>query len=394
MKIYIGIDIVTTKGEVEMSWYYGTFSCGHQGRVNICGPTKNRQWIADRRFSGLCEECFAKDLKEKRQKESEKAAELAKEMELPELSGTPKQITWANTLRQRLIQKFLEDDELTDLGLSTEELNLVLTHILQTKKSARFYIENRTDIWDMIQKEKKEALKPIEVKEAEKQEEDILLEIKAEATIFPKEKVTNGVVEITFAEDCVSAKFEYNEQFIKLLKQFGFNYERREKVWKRKISEVTGSAEDRAAEVGNQLLNAGFPICILDVEVREKAVQGIFEPECKRWIYRRMGTDDFAIRWTDRSDMYRTARSLPGSKWDYPFVLVNVSHFEEVEEFAELYQFQFTQKACELIKTYKTSLESAAVVEPAAVIEEKPKDGLEEILQQGAGILDDLKDED
>lgn len=373
-----------------MSWYYGTFSCGHEGRVNICGPTKNRQWLADRRFSDMCEECFSKYLEEKRENENQKAAELAKEMELPELSGTPKQVAWANTLRQRLIQKF--EDELTDLGLSTEELKLVLTHILQTKKSAKFFIENQNNLSEIIQKEKKEALKPMEVKEAEKQEADILLEIKVEATVFPKEKVANGVVEITSSEDQVSAKFEYNEKFIKLLKQLDFNYERGEKVWKRKISEVTGSAEDRAAEVGNQLLNAGFPICILDTEVREKAVQGIFEPECKRWIYRHLGTG-FAIRWTDRSDMYRTARSLPGSKWDYPFVLVNVSHYEEVEEFAELYGFQFTKKARELIKTYKTSLESVAVVEPAAVKKEKPKDGLEEILHKEDGILDDLKDE-
>lgn len=27
-----------------MAWYEGTFSCGHEGRVNIIGPNKDCQW--------------------------------------------------------------------------------------------------------------------------------------------------------------------------------------------------------------------------------------------------------------------------------------------------------------------------------------------------------------
>lgn len=36
-----------------MAWYYGTYSCGHEGRVNIIGPTKDRQRKSDWHFSGL-----------------------------------------------------------------------------------------------------------------------------------------------------------------------------------------------------------------------------------------------------------------------------------------------------------------------------------------------------
>ncbi|WP_042761680.1 hypothetical protein, partial [Streptococcus sobrinus] len=69
---------------------------------------------------------------------------------------------------------------------------------------------------------------------------------------------------------------------------------------------------DRAAELGNKLLNKGFPICILDVEVLQNAVHSVFEKECKRWIYIRKGTDQLAINWTDESeDIYKQARSLP-----------------------------------------------------------------------------------
>ena len=40
-----------------MAWYNGTFSCGHEGRVNIIGKMSERQWKIDKYFSGVCEEC-------------------------------------------------------------------------------------------------------------------------------------------------------------------------------------------------------------------------------------------------------------------------------------------------------------------------------------------------
>lgn len=51
-----------------MAKYSGTFSCGHDGRVDVIGPTKNRQWIVDRKFEGLCPECYEKHLLEEREK--------------------------------------------------------------------------------------------------------------------------------------------------------------------------------------------------------------------------------------------------------------------------------------------------------------------------------------
>lgn len=41
-----------------MAWYYGTYSCGCEGRTQIYGATKDRQRIADYRFEGLCPDCW------------------------------------------------------------------------------------------------------------------------------------------------------------------------------------------------------------------------------------------------------------------------------------------------------------------------------------------------
>lgn len=46
-----------------MAWYHGTYSCGHEGRINLIGPTKDREWKKEREFSGLCPECYKKNWK-------------------------------------------------------------------------------------------------------------------------------------------------------------------------------------------------------------------------------------------------------------------------------------------------------------------------------------------
>lgn len=101
----------------------------------------------------------------------------------------------------------------------------------------------------------------------------------------------------------------------------------------------------------------------------------------------------FAIKWKGRNEkLYKTARSLPGSRWDSA-VMVRVEHYKEVEEFAELYGFKFTNAALRLITEYKEAAENIEVVEPAQAEEETETDGLKEILQSGNEVLEDLKDD-
>lgn len=87
-----------------MAWYYGTFACGHEGRVNIIGPQKDREWKKERAFSHSCYECRQKEREERIQKENEESAKLSKEYEFPELTGSEKQVAWANTIRMNLFK--------------------------------------------------------------------------------------------------------------------------------------------------------------------------------------------------------------------------------------------------------------------------------------------------
>ncbi len=380
-----------------MAWYYGTFSCGHEGRVNIIGPAKQRQWKKERAFEKVCPECWEKHLKEERQKANEEALEKAKEMELPELTGSPKQVAWANTLRQDLIDEFEKLDDLrinlshTGVKLKNEDLLKVQDYILVNKTDARYYIDNRDKhLFDIVKNEYRDALKSDE----EKYQEELLEKERIESIVYPENKTTDSPVEIEYTETDIQLKFHKDYDFIDIVKDGGYRWNGNS--WYRKLSATTGSYKDRVAEIGNVLLNNGYPVMILDEGIRNNAINGIFEEECTRWIYARVSgkyKGCFAIMWRGRNNnLYEKARSLPGSRWDSA-VIVKVEHYKEVEEFAELYGFKFTEGAKKLIDEYKKLIKNAKIVNPAEVNIAEHEDGLEEILESNNDILEDLRDD-
>ena len=388
-----------------MAWYYGTFSCGHEGRVDVIGRVKDRQWKADRRFEGLCPECYKKHLEEEREKENKKAAEESKEMELLELTGSEKQVAWANTLRLRFIERF--EDEFKNLNkkeihfiveriLSNrddfskkeikdmlEKVDDILEYILTTKTQAKYFIDNR----DFGERELANVYKEMKAKEEKEEMKDII----NEATIATEEIKHDGIVEIKYDENLIKVFYEKNEDFRRMVKSLRFKWE--DGCWRRKITEYTGSYSDRVAELGNKLLNEGFSIVILGEEERDKAIAGDYEVECDRWIKHRLSTNKLAIVHEKNDSLYRASRKLPGSKYNNGSVLVDVSHYKEVEEFAELYEFKFSKAALNLIENYKKQCEKIEIVDPVKVEEKKLKDGLKEILNRSSEIIDDLKDD-
>lgn len=383
-----------------MAWYYGSYSCGHEGRTNVIGPVKDRQWKVDQEFEKLCPECWEKHLEEERERMKREAAVKAVEMELPELTGTEKQVDWAMTIRQQFIDatsSMIDIGRYGVLSITTEEVAKAMDHILTTKTQARWFIDKRHDIATMktmglrmvinIFKEAIRELSP------EKQMEDkIYSDIRIESTVYPDNKKTNAVAEITFGDNYVAVVFEKNDDFRDIVKNLRYRWEGGK--WRRPIRETTGSAEERAAELGNKLLNAGFPIMIMDQTVRENAVNGIYEPECHRWIYYRRDSKLLAINWDGYDDaLYQRARSLPSAKWDRPSVVVAIEHYETVQEFARLFGFKFTKAAQAAMEEYISAQEQIQIVVPAEPKEPDVGDGLQKILQSSDDILEDLFDD-
>lgn len=123
-----------------MAWFYGTYSCGHDGRVQIYGPIKQRQWKADREFEKLCPDCRAKEWDKEKERRFQEAVENARKMNLPALEGTPKQIAWAETLRHEFLQGV---DDFFNTERRREAFEKI--HGVDVKTVRNFIIENRTE---------------------------------------------------------------------------------------------------------------------------------------------------------------------------------------------------------------------------------------------------------
>jgi len=73
--------------------------CGHDEVHNICGPVKDRGGKAEWLESGLCRRCWLTEQAEARQTTSVIAAATSKANGLPALSGSTKQVEWAEIIR-------------------------------------------------------------------------------------------------------------------------------------------------------------------------------------------------------------------------------------------------------------------------------------------------------
>lgn len=129
-----------------MAKMYGTYSCGHDGQINITGKMKDREWKAKKYFERMCPECYKKEI-EKRSMES---CVFSMEMNLPVLEGTEKQEKWADSIRTDIFKDilsmtsyyFYDKTDNKKVELNADGLNTILS-FLATEKSAKVWIENR-----------------------------------------------------------------------------------------------------------------------------------------------------------------------------------------------------------------------------------------------------------
>ena len=82
-----------------MAKYTITHKCGHEEVHNISGPVKDRDRKAEYLASRVCRECWLAE----QNKKAEADASANQAAGLPELSGSAKQISWAESIRAKVI---------------------------------------------------------------------------------------------------------------------------------------------------------------------------------------------------------------------------------------------------------------------------------------------------
>ena len=288
-----------------------------------------------------CDDCRGKEREEEKAAIIAKATEAAKEFELPELSGSPRQIEWANTIRvayfksySKIVAKYSEllSSERQQCEVEFKSFLEVAEHLFATKASASFWIENRDlTIRLVVHEHEKEFVKYKEKAEVQ--------EVIADYAVKPKNTTTDAVAEVKYSNSMLTVSFpNKNDVIIKECKSAKMKWNSKDLVWERKLSEMSGTT-DRIIEIGYKLLKAGIPVAIADEEIRKKAVAGEYKEECLLWVMN--GPDDkLRVSWSD-GDWYEKSKRITGAKWssEKRNMMVPVSSFEEIRDFSECNNF-------------------------------------------------------
>jgi len=392
-----------------MAKYEITHECGHTETVVLFGKNSDRErriaWLE----SNPCRDCL-------RKMEQDRATTQQEEFGLPDLTGSEKQIVWAITIRARKVTEFSETMEkvynhrdtilanrekypnYTDAVIqeSIEKIqraNTAMEWLYATKTDSKFWIENR----DMTTQE----LLNYAMKESvtDEIESDIEEEKKTipEIVIVPENPTEQGIALVTVCEGNVSVEYPKNDKFRELVKSAGFSWCGEDKTWFKNMSETTGSGIDRAADITNRLLRSGFTVKVETEEIKDKAVSGQFEQECKRWIVKlEADGDQVCIEIPfGNDDLYTAAKRIQGARWQTKRgMMVPVTSFDELKDFADCTGYKFTGAAMKAINCAEEEHEKLIAQRTTVVTPEKTisKTTLKDKLEP-ADVIDDLRDE-
>lgn len=361
-----------------------------------------QEWAKD--YYNECPDCREARLAKERAEANAKAAQEAASEGWPELTGTEKQVMWANTLRSNVV-KYFDEHYIQNEQLNAEgkvRVGRFISWLLSTYTRAAWWIDNRADYKDLKWLNKQVELwtksenSATDTDTEAESEKRLQREAEAEMTVAPAEQAHNGAVEITVTDTVVSARYEKNDDFRCVVKKLGYRWDSDRRVWSKAMTSTTGTAQERAAELGNKLLNAGFAVRIADPDTRQAAIDGQYEPEHLRWITCYTSGDYegwLCVRLPYGDTMYERARKLPKSRYHKPNIAVPASEWAAVEDFADLYDYRITAMAREAIDRAKAAVVTVtpAAAKDAVYAEREPEDMLQE---DSGGILDDLRDDD
>ena len=339
-----------------------------------------------------CDDCRNARISAEREAEAKEAAAAAKEMGLPELEGTHKQIAWAERIRIQFVGEWnewepavVERFQAGRKGGVTQESFWETKNYIMSQKKASWWIDHKEDLLDPIGYVRGKKAYESFYKKAHESflKEEVKAETPAPEIIEPEGKAHDTVCTITANDEAIVVKSDYNAAMPPIVRTLGYKWDTDRRIWKKAISYRIPSAEDAMAEVANKLLSGGFPV-IVPPEVKGKAVNGTYEPEHRRWI----------VWWADDRKLGISGDVDPKGIPGYRRGKVGLEAYAEVEEFARTHDYRFSPGAREAIDAHKARITKAAVVEGKGPEYQDKSGEIAAILHSSTDVLKELVDED
>lgn len=366
-------------------------SCGHEERHALYGRASDRKWLEKTLSERLCGDCYEADVAAKREAAAAQAQADAREVGLPELTGTPKQVTWALQLRAEFMAQtserfrgiiakiasnpFADRDEgaarLKDALQAPGALD-ALHSVLETSicaiaaqhTAASYWIDNRRlnldaeveaalecvfgpvaerglSIADAISEVASASAREIAEEKVAASE---AAQADAEATIRPENDRGRAAARVILSGRMITVSYPEREKtLLDIVHRYDSSWNGAERcheivAWVRPL--------DCAAQLAHDLLSAGFRVIISDEKLRAMAASGGYTPWTGRVIANLKDRSAFTVRWLDREDWYSAARRIPAYyKGVRQQVSVSPARWQELQDFAQAHGFEFTSPA-------------------------------------------------
>lgn len=378
-----------------MAKYTIKFSCGHTAEISLYGKTSERERKIKWYEKGVCPDCYKKGQEEKQALEYQAMLDWAAARNLPELNGSEKQVHFGVKIRDKIIKE-IEGRIKADIQRFPETKEQQINGINGIKAiRTGLYKEADASFWIQIRElDHADIIKAwVKMQDNKKMEEEIK-PVKEESTLRPEEQKTATVAEVRVLKNRIEIHSDKDQLVIDAVKQLGYRWDPDKKIWYFKLHSMTGTATDRAAEVGNALLCAGVPIIIYDKTIMEKAVKGGFEKQTHLWIYHNK-TYGLVATWPYGQDYYDKAKRIPGASWESGIGMkLNAAQYKVIRDFVSCYGFKIAVGAEKVLKAAEEKELLSSKVSPIAV--EQKLEGehkLDDILNSSREIIDDLRDD-
>lgn len=406
--------------------------CKHCGKEFEVSTIKMNRKLADswEQWASTAYDCCYECEEKIRAEENARCAEEAKEMGLPALNGSQKQVAWAEKIRmdmmkdmesafkmymERIDKRKEEGKDPAKAIRNAKMCDVVRKYILENYTSASWWIDSR----------KEHAINLInEVYTKKKPEFDIIIDtaptdsvmadetLSDEKSVMPKdasivvmpEQPTKDVARVYVdSRDNLRAAYPAkDDKFREICKAYSMRWDADARAWTRALNEFTGNADDRQADLVNRLLRNGFPVQCATQAIADKATAAEFEPEHTRWI--KINPENKLVWEPQSRDEFYTALKIPGSHGKeyyrrdekYGKITVAVHLHAAVEEYAELYGYKLSSGSKKAIADFEAGLTGvqtvSTVAAPQKPAQPNPSEKLHEILESSSDVLPDLED--
>lgn len=138
-----------------MASYTVQHSCGHSEEHKLYGKHSERErkiaWLQ----STDCHQCYAAAQQQQREQAADNARQQAESQGLPQLQGSDKQIAWALTIRERMLEDIADTRTLIlgNVGKGPQEISdraLQVLDEMELQTSAAWWIDHRYDTAQMV----------------------------------------------------------------------------------------------------------------------------------------------------------------------------------------------------------------------------------------------------